>query len=115
PHTGVLELHRTLLGLRKSHPALRTREFDVAELGPASLALRRRSAEQALLLVVNLKGEIRVDLAEREVTRAPEARFWKVVLATEEPRFGGQGGWGRVEPEGTLHLMGPVSVLVTDR
>jgi maltooligosyltrehalose trehalohydrolase len=116
PHAGVLRLYRELLGLRRSESALRIPDrerFSVAELGEASLALRR-SAESGseFLLVVNFRGEIRVELGEDDVTASPAEARWCFELASEEPRFGGGGGWGRLEPDGVLHLMGPGAVLL---
>jgi maltooligosyltrehalose trehalohydrolase len=115
-HAGILELYRTLLRLRRTHPALEAQaapHFEVLELSAGAIALRRSSTgEEEVLLVANLKGEIRIDLQEREVTRPPEDLLWKPVLSTEEARFGGSGGWGTIEPEGMLHLMGPGAVLL---
>ncbi len=115
-HAGVRALYRKLLALRRREPALRTPDrgrFSVAELGEGALALCRDAAEGGrFLLVVCFRGEIRVDLGERVATRPPEGEFWRHELSTEEARFGGSGGWGRLEPEGVLHLTAPGAVLL---
>lgn len=93
PHAGVLTLYRELLGLRRSEPALRTRDrahFAVAALGDHALALRRWSpAGDVLLLVVRLAGGEPPVLDRQPETRAPAGHRWSVVLSTEDERFGG--------------------------
>ena len=42
-----------------------------------------------LLVIVNLKGDLRVNLNDSEITRPPEGHTWKAILSTEERRFGG--------------------------
>jgi maltooligosyltrehalose trehalohydrolase len=115
PHAGVLALYRTLLRLRREEPALKApgRDgFRVLPLGEGALALRRPGpAGEDVLAVVNFEGESRIDLAEREETRPPREP-WQLLLASEEIRFGGTGGWGRLEPDGVLHLMGPAALLL---
>ena len=97
PHQGVLELYRTLLQLRRSEPALAdpTREgLAITSLGDRALALRRAAPRGAvLLLVASLGDALHVRLDERVETRAPSGR-WSLVLATEEPRFGGEAPGG---------------------
>ncbi|HEX6107641.1 MAG TPA: malto-oligosyltrehalose trehalohydrolase [Gemmatimonadales bacterium] len=106
PHSGVEELYRTLLGLRRTEPALRYRGRDglsVTALSDTALALRRTGPDgSAVLLVVSLGGGLAVSLDERPETRAPAGRAWSLVLSTEDARFGGGSDWrlhdgGRVE------------------
>ncbi|MEX2583527.1 MAG: malto-oligosyltrehalose trehalohydrolase, partial [Gemmatimonadota bacterium] len=115
-HAGMFALYRTLLHLRREREAFQQADrdaFSVDDVGEAALVMRRGTgAADPILIVVNLAGEIRLDLRALEVTRRPESAPWSLLLATEERRFGGDGGWGRVEPEGTLHLMGPGAVLL---
>jgi len=116
PHAGVLALYRKLLALRTTHPALRrhTREsFSVTAFGEGALALRRRGADgEELLLVACLAGELTVPLASHAVSAPPAGRVWGLTLATEEVRFGGSGGWGRLETDGVLQLPGPGAVVL---
>ena len=114
PHAGVLALYRELLGLRHAHPALRRRDrdsFAVAALGPDALALRRTGVDgRALLLVVSFDGPLDVDLAAREET----AGAWRLMLSTEEARFGGQseGPLATLSVDGRLQMNGTGAVLL---
>ena len=116
PHAGVLALHRELLALRRTEPALRRADRDrwrVEPLGEAGLALRRGGAGEApLLLAVLFRGEISVGPGELPAGGLEEGRRWAPVLASEELRFGGGGAWGRLEGDGTLQLLGPVGVVL---
>jgi maltooligosyltrehalose trehalohydrolase len=115
PHAGVLALYRKLLALREAHLALRRRHresFSVLALGDGALALRMRGGGEELLLVACLAGVLTVPLAAHTVTAPPEGRLWGLTLATEELRFGGSGGWGRLESDGVLQLPGPGAVVL---
>jgi hypothetical protein len=96
PHAGVLALHRELLALRRSHPALLRRErgsWSVAAAG-AGLALGRTGAAgEGLLLVVSFDGALSLDLASSAETRAPEGGAGSCCSA---PRRGASAGRRRV-------------------
>jgi maltooligosyltrehalose trehalohydrolase len=114
PHSGILALYRTLLEMRRTHPALRARSrgsMRVEPIGPGALAIRRAGGDATLLVVVNLKGEMRVDLCGSDVTVPADGRHWRYLLSTEEARFGGDGNWGTLEADGSLHLSVPGAVL----
>jgi maltooligosyltrehalose trehalohydrolase len=114
PHAGVLALYRVLLDLRRNHPALRRTDraaFAVEELGAGALALRRLGDRDLLALVV-LRGEIRLELGSRNVTAPPDGAAWRHLLSTEEVRFGGDGGWGTLETDGTAHIIRPGAVVL---
>jgi maltooligosyltrehalose trehalohydrolase len=114
-HAGVLALYKSLLELRAQHPTLRsnTRESFAAEvLGEGSLALRRDGDVVDLMGVVNLRGEIRVDLGANPATGPRPDSPWRPVIMTEEVRFGGTGAWGTLEPDGMLHLISPGAILL---
>jgi maltooligosyltrehalose trehalohydrolase len=119
PHAGMLALHRALLHLRRTHPALRRRDrdsFAVEALGPDALALRRTGADgSALLLVVSFRGPLDADLAATEVTRPCESAPWTLFLSTEEGRFGGdtEGEVATLSADGRLSLAGPGAVVLT--
>jgi maltooligosyltrehalose trehalohydrolase len=113
-HAGVLQLYRTLLRLRAEHPALADsarEKFRVEAVGEGAVVLRREGPESSVLVVVNFRGEIQLDLQEAELTR-PRGDVWCHLLATEEARFGGDGGWGRMEADGVLHLVQPGAVVL---
>jgi len=118
PHEGMLALHRTLLHLRRAHPALRRRDrnaFAVEVLGPDAIALRRTGDGSALLLVVSFSGPLHADLAARETTRLCDSAPWTLFLSTEEGRFGGdtEGEVATLSPDGRLSLAGTGAVVLT--
>jgi maltooligosyltrehalose trehalohydrolase len=104
---GVLALYKELLRMRAQHPSLRTRErgsFDArAEAGDA-VVLRRRGGGKELAIWVNVRGYV----------RKPLEGAWRLVLSTEERRFGGGGEELTREgvTRGELRLEGPSAVLL---
>ncbi|HEX6747084.1 MAG TPA: malto-oligosyltrehalose trehalohydrolase [Longimicrobium sp.] len=119
PHAGMLALHRALLHLRQSHPALRRRDrdsFSVAAVGDGALALRRRGdGGKEMLLIAAFEGPLGIDLFDAEITRPPEDGAWELHLATEEGRFGGEteGGLVHLDWDGRLEMHGPAAVVLT--
>jgi maltooligosyltrehalose trehalohydrolase len=116
-HAGVLRLYRDLLGLRRRLPALRERSresFAVAALGESTLGLRRSgpTAEQTLLIVVNLGGELRLDLAAREETNSPDGGRWSLLLDSEDERYGGRGPSQLTEDGRVLEIVGPRALVL---
>lgn len=115
PHRGVRDLYTELLSLRRREPALRYRRreaFAVTGLGDGALAYRRTLPEGgAILVVVALHEGVDFDPAGRRETRAAPGRRWTPLLATEEARFGGEGGW-RVDPSGRVELRTPGAVVL---
>jgi maltooligosyltrehalose trehalohydrolase len=105
PHAGVLAMYRELLALRRSHPALRERSrhsWDVQAYSETSILLRR-SAETELLLIVHVRGQDELSLPQ------PARR---ILLHTEEARFGGSGVAPSLHPDGRLSLARPCAVLL---
>lgn len=116
-NAGVLWLHRDLLRLRRDHPALRERSresFAVAALGEYALALRRESGApaDALLLIVNLRGALWIDLRARPETRPPAGRRWAALLDSEDPGYGGRGAALLAGDGAALDLVGPGATLL---
>ncbi|MFL5383379.1 MAG: malto-oligosyltrehalose trehalohydrolase [Longimicrobiaceae bacterium] len=109
PHAGILALHRALLHLRRTHPALRRRDraaFAVHALGPDALSLLRTGdGGSGLLLVVSFDGAL-----ETELPPGP----WTLYLATEEGRFGGEveGELATLSPDGRLSMPGAGAVVL---
>ena len=117
PHAGVLQLYRDLIGLRRGQPALRERgrtSFAVAALGEAALALRRRgpAPQDTLLIVVNLRGATRLDLAARAETSAPAGLRWAPLLDSEDERYGGRGPARLSQGATIVEMDGPGAVLL---
>lgn len=110
-HAGVLALYTELLRLRRGHPALgqATRDsFAVAALGEGALMMKRAGAGgEEITAIFNLRGELRT-----EVEVAGGASSCRILLATEDRRFGGDGGWGRAEADGRVHLVRPCALLI---
>jgi maltooligosyltrehalose trehalohydrolase len=118
PHAGVLALYRALLALRRTHPALARRgrdSFAVTAVGDGGLALRRTGAGgEALLLLVSFGRALRVDLGAREETRPPAGAAWRLLLSSEEARFGGalEGEVAALTAEGVLGMPGAGAVVL---
>jgi maltooligosyltrehalose trehalohydrolase len=110
PHAGVLALYRELLSLRRAHPAMRQRERDAWQVeSPAGHAVvLRRGTGPTLLLAVNFRGALDLDLAQWGEGE------WRVLLSSAEPRFGGDArGEGAARLEGgRLRLGGAEAVLL---
>jgi maltooligosyltrehalose trehalohydrolase len=110
PYTGVLRLYRDLIELRRQHSALRERgrdSFAVIALGESALALRRYgpTPEDTLLMIVNLRGALQLDLRARPETSAPAGLRWAPLLDSEDERYGGLG---------TAQLMAQAAMLAMD-
>jgi maltooligosyltrehalose trehalohydrolase len=118
PHAGVLALYTTLLDLRREHPALREsgrESLDAGAPGEGAVVMRRTAGGETALVVMNVRGEIRMELAANALTTPPAGTTWIPILTTEEPRFGGKPGWGRCEADGTLHLVRPLTIILEAR
>jgi maltooligosyltrehalose trehalohydrolase len=102
PGKEMVALHRALLSLRKKEPAMknwRRGDMDVVQADEGVITVRRRAQkpdEAPLLYVVCLGGsgggaggEVRFD--EHDETSPRAGQTWKMVLDTEEKRFGGGG------------------------
>jgi maltooligosyltrehalose trehalohydrolase len=116
PHAGVLRLYQELLRLRREHPALRLRErsaWAVEAVADGAIALRRNGSGGDVLLVANLAGELVCDAGAAAVTGSRRGEEWRVVLHSEESRFGGRGDEVRLR-NGRLELAGPCAVVLED-
>ena len=87
PHASTLRLHRALLHLRRTEPALRANKpgsFEAVALGEDVIILRRDAEDgPSVAIVVRLKGSGTVDFREH---LAPADR-WEMILTTEDPPF----------------------------
>jgi maltooligosyltrehalose trehalohydrolase len=89
PHASVLRLHRSLLRLRRSEPALEHTGWKGVEVRPIDadcLYLRRRARGSEILVVVRLRGAGPAILAPPR-----RRRRWRMLLSTEERRFAPDG------------------------
>ena len=87
--------------------------FGVIGLGDAALALRRHgpAPEDTLLIIVNLRDELRLNLAERAETAAPAGLRWAPLLDTEDERYGGCGAARLIEGS-VVEMDGPGAMIL---
>jgi len=106
-HAAVRALYRELLRLRASKPSLLARgrgSFEARAIGEDALVLERRGAGQVMAIVMNMRGSLEHALAP--------AQTWRLVLCTEEPRFGGAVDLARVLDGNIVRLEGPAVAFV---
>jgi maltooligosyltrehalose trehalohydrolase len=114
-HAEALALHVDLLRLRREDAvfrAQRPRGVDGAVLGERAFVLRffGEGGEDRLLLV-NLGGDLHLDVAPEPLLAPPEGKQWEVQWSSEEPRYGG-GGTPPVETEDGWNLPGEAAVVM---
>jgi maltooligosyltrehalose trehalohydrolase len=105
-HVEWLTLHRDLLALRRSTPVFaRSRRggVDGAVLGESAFVLRyfddddaRGASAGERLLIVNLGPRLEVHPAPEPLLAPPAGAAWRLVIATDDARY---GGIGTPEPE----------------
>jgi maltooligosyltrehalose trehalohydrolase len=84
PHASILRLHRALLRLRRTEPALRRADWKGVEARPLDedcLSLRRRAPGSELLVIVRLRGAGGV-----AVPPPTRWRRWRLLFSTEDTR-----------------------------
>lgn len=113
-HTWAVELHRSLIHLRRQDPAFSEADrfsVDGAVLGRAAFVLRYRSDVASAhlhdrLLVVNFGAHVRLSAPSEPLLAAPQPSRWRTIWSSEAPAYGGAGvtdpttddGW-QVAPE----------------
>jgi len=93
PHALTLVLYQTCLALRAGDPAFRPVSRDswrAEELAIGTAALRLRSSGGDWIVLFDLHGGHRGSLREESIF-LPEDGSWKLVLSSNETRFGGTG------------------------
>lgn len=107
-HAGMLAWYCALLGLRRSHPALRERgrgTFSATALSPDAVRLERRGKGDgaAVIALVAVRGELVMDVGQGA----------RVLAYSEERRFGGAAERARSPIEdGKVHLVGPAALVL---
>jgi maltooligosyltrehalose trehalohydrolase len=102
PHAGIHELYRTMLNMRHTEPALKSRgDLDVTTFDSASLGLLRRQSGDALLLVLCAEAPGQIDLHDWAPARV--CSTWEIVLCTEDWRFAKSHGLASA-PDGSVVL-----------
>jgi maltooligosyltrehalose trehalohydrolase len=117
PHAGLLRLYHELLELRGRLLAPRARDresFAVTALNEAALALRWTGSAGAapLLLVVNLRGVLSLNLADRMETTPPAGQQWSIVFSSQDARYGGRSADCRLEQGQLMTIDGPAALLL---
>ena len=94
-HTGLYQLTKDLLKLRRDDPvfqAQKPRGVDGAVLGEQAFVLRYFQDDgQDRLLVVNLGRDLHLLTCPEPLLAPPEGTRWRMVLSTEDPQYGGCG------------------------
>jgi maltooligosyltrehalose trehalohydrolase len=94
PHRGMLELYRAVLAIRREElrfDATSDREFEAMAKDEETIVLQHRLKDgRALAVIARLGGAEPASFADL-LPPAPAGRQWKVLLCSEESRFGGDG------------------------
>jgi maltooligosyltrehalose trehalohydrolase len=98
-HQEALALHRDLLHLRRSDPAIAAQgegavTLDGAALNDHCLVLRYfvgDSGDEDRLLLVNLGRDLTLPQAPEPLLAPPEGRRWITLWSSDSPRYGGHG------------------------
>lgn len=98
-HAEAVRLHRDLLELRRSRPALRRAHtsrhpsLDASVIGPEALLIRFFGATgiDDLLLLCNFGRDQFVASIPDPLAAPPEGQRWRLAWSSEEPRYGGAG------------------------
>ncbi|HVZ46654.1 MAG TPA: malto-oligosyltrehalose trehalohydrolase [Ramlibacter sp.] len=94
-HAELLALHRDLLRLRREDRVFAAQDgtrLHGAVLGPEAFVLRYLGdAGDDRLLVVNLGATLPLVPAPEPLLAPPSAARWRILLSTEDPRYGGSG------------------------
>lgn len=116
-HAQMLAFYRDLLALRRDEPLLRQRQhdtFQAARVAEDAIVMRYQAtgSAEALLVIVNLKGNLKLTFAEQEVTGPPANRLWRLLLSTDDPRYAGTGSEAISFSESGLTASSPVAVVL---
>jgi len=94
-HREALVLHQALLALRREDPVFRGQDrtaIEGAVLSAEAFVLRYSSAQGSdRLLVLNLGVDLRYDPCPEPLLAPGPGRRWRLLLSSEEIRFGGNG------------------------
>lgn len=116
-NSGVYLLHKELLRLRREDPVIRLQGkagIDGAVLSGHAFVLRFFGIDgDDRLLLVNFQTDLQQRVSPEPLLAPPLGKVWKVLLSTEDPRFGGlgvyipnaDGPW--IVPGETAVLLGP--------
>jgi len=87
-HTAMLALHRALLALRRSDPALRAgARSHIEVLDPETLLVRRDAPGATRVVVIRLRDAGMVSLDQVRALDDLSGARWEMALHTEQPEF----------------------------
>jgi maltooligosyltrehalose trehalohydrolase len=90
----IYALHKDLITLRKGDPVFQraARRLDGAVLGARTFLLRFFGEESGdRLVLINLNIDFQPRIVPEPLIAPPAGKAWKVLLSTEDPRYGGGG------------------------
>lgn len=111
----VLALYTECLHLRQRCRAFRpeNREtWQVAQIGENAGAIRIGTVDRVFLLVFALKGKAEAYLSAGELTHPPANSAWRILLSSNDPRFGGPGEPAQVTLSDRLIFPTPATLLL---
>jgi maltooligosyltrehalose trehalohydrolase len=118
PHTGILDLYRDLIKLRKTEPTLQEKlipSFKIEALGENIIAVKREAVDKtSLLIVACLKGQEKILIGTHSITQPPTGKQWTLLWTTEDPQYSDtpSGALVTVEKENiTLDFQGPCALI----
>jgi maltooligosyltrehalose trehalohydrolase len=109
----VYRLHRDLLRLRRSDPAVKQRRTDRVQgsvIGERALALRMFCDEGDRLLITNLGADLDSGPLADPLLAPPEGCSWRVLWSSEALIYGGQG-YARAYVDGRVNVPARSSIL----
>jgi maltooligosyltrehalose trehalohydrolase len=119
-HSGLYRLTKDLLMVRRTDAGLQNHrrcELDGAVLGENALVLRYFLEDGTdRLLVVNFGRDLHLQVCPEPLLAPPEQARWRVILHTEDPKYGGCG-MGPIDTvdEGWRIMGGSAALLIPER
>ena len=94
-HSGIYQMHKDLLRLRRDDPVFHDPapgSVDGAVLAHEAFILRYFTPDSGdRLLLVNLGVDLNLEPAPEPLLAPPEDRIWEALWSSEDPRYGGRG------------------------
>jgi len=110
PHKTMLSYYKTLIGLRKQHPVLRSlnrKQVQVEySVDDKTLTLHRWENDQHLVVLMNFSSEA------KQIELPSHSSQWKKVFNSSSPKFGGQGSYARYLAAGGKLSVQPESMVI---
>jgi maltooligosyltrehalose trehalohydrolase len=112
----VLQLHRDLIGLKRSDRLLSEQGrggLDTATLSDQAFLIRfYDSAGEDRLLVMNFGSDLSPRVFTEPLLAPPEGRIWGLVWSSEDPSYGGGGIRSPENEDGVWHFAGHAAVFL---